>query len=122
MKTKELMLECKIKLKISSDYGIAKALDILPQRVSDYMKGTRKADEYACFKIAECLGRDPSQIIAEVNAESDTKQGAYFRDFLRRQSLPVLAALLVSTSCATYTREASAATYASADTPRIMYR
>jgi predicted transcriptional regulator len=109
MKTKELLLECKVRLKVSSDYAVAKALEIDRATVSHYMKGTRKADEYACFKIAECLGRDPAQVIAEVNAENDTKQGVYFRDFLRRQSLPVLVALSVSTSCATYTPEASAA-------------
>lgn len=109
MRTKELLLECKVKLGVKSDYALAQGLNIARQRISDYMDESRKPDEYACFKIAECLEKDPALIIAEIRAEEGEKHAEYFRDFLLRQSLPVLVALSVSISCAIYTPEASAA-------------
>ena len=100
MRTKELLLECKIRLGVKTDYALAKGLNIPRQRISDYMDESRKPDEYACFKIAECLGQDPALVIAEIRAEEGEKHAEFFRDFLLRRSLPVLMALSVSTSCA----------------------
>lgn len=91
MRTKELLLECKIKLKISSDYALAKEFKIPTQRVSDYMSGKRTPNTYACVKIAECLGLDPMDLIAEfeeLTAKNKTEK-TFWADFRQRAKKPV---------------------------------
>lgn len=85
MKARELLLECKIAKKVTSDYALGKALEIRRQRITDYMNGTRKPDTYAAVKIALCLRRDPAEIIAilEAEGEKDEKRKAFWVDFLQ---------------------------------------
>jgi transcriptional regulator with XRE-family HTH domain len=109
MRTRELLLECKVKLKIDTDYALAKALDIPRPRIHDYMNGKRKPDEFACFKIAETLGREPAEIIAEVNAEQGGKHAGYFGDFMQRRVLGVFGGALLLTCSTTYAPESNAA-------------
>lgn len=86
MKAKELLLECKIKLNKSSDYALAKELDIDRARIADFMSGKRTPDSYAAVKIALCLGRDPAEIIAEIEADTvkNPQRKAFWVDFLQR--------------------------------------
>ncbi len=109
MKAKELLLECKVRLKVSTDYALAKALNIPDQRISDYMKGTRTPDNYAAFRIAEALGRDPALVIAELSAEEGGKHVEYFRDFLQRRGLLELVGVSLLIYSASYAPEANAA-------------
>jgi transcriptional regulator with XRE-family HTH domain len=91
MRTKELLLECKIKLKISSDYALAKKLGIKDQRISDYMSGKRTPNAYAAVKIAECLGLDPLAVIAEfeeLTAKNESEK-TFWADFRQRAKRPV---------------------------------
>lgn len=81
MKTVEYLDECKKKLGITSNYALAKALDIAEQRIHDYYKGRNGPDEYGCFKIAECLEIDPAIVIAEIRAE--TEKNPRKREFFR---------------------------------------
>lgn len=97
MKAKELLLECKVRLKVSSDYALANALKVPRARIGEYMRGDRKPDEYACFRIAEALQRDPAEVIAQVNAETEGAKGEFFRDFMLRHGLPVVLVLSLST-------------------------
>ncbi len=108
MKTKELLLQCKIQLKISTDYALAKALKIPRERISNYMAGTRKPDEYACFRIAEALGREPAEVIAEINSEAG-KHRDFFADFMSRRGVLGFAAVLVLSYSATLRPECAAA-------------
>lgn len=110
MRTRELLLECKVALGVSSDYALAAALKIPRARISDYMKGDRIPDEYACFRIGEALGREPSEIIAEIRAETDEKHAEFWRDFLQRRGLLglVVGASLLSYSIS-YAPESAAA-------------
>ncbi|WP_334106609.1 hypothetical protein [Methylobacillus sp.] len=71
MRTVEYLDECKKKLGITSNYALAKALDITEQRMHDYYKGKHAPDEYGCFRIAECLEIDPAIVIAEIRAETE---------------------------------------------------
>jgi transcriptional regulator with XRE-family HTH domain len=83
MRTSELLKDCKIKLKISSDYALAKALGIKDNRISDYMNDRRKPNTYAAVKIAECLGLDPLALIAEfeeATAKNPIERG-FWADF-----------------------------------------
>lgn len=74
MKAKERLLECKIKLKISSDYGLAKALGINRARVHDYMTAKRTPDAYTAIKMAEILGLHPLLLLAEFEAETEKNE------------------------------------------------
>lgn len=91
MRTKELLLECKIKLKISSDYALGKKLEIKDQRISDYMSGKRTPNAYACVKIAECLGLDPLTLIADFEEQSakNPAEKTFWADFQQRAKKPV---------------------------------
>lgn len=86
MKTKELLLECKIAAKVSSDYALAKALGLHRQLISDYMSGKRVPDAYAAVRIALLLKRDPAEIIATIEAETEKNPAkrAFWADFLQR--------------------------------------
>ncbi len=70
MRTKELLLQCKIKLGLQSDYKLAQALEIERARISDYMNNKRQPDTYAIVRIAECLKLDPLELIAEYGQET----------------------------------------------------
>lgn len=85
-KTTEYLDRVKEKLAISSNYAVAKALEIERQRVNDYYRGERVPDSYACTKIAVLLGEDPALVIAEIQAESETnaKKRSFWRDFVSR--------------------------------------
>lgn len=86
MTAKELLQECKIKLGISSDYALAKALKIPNQRINDYMRDLRKPDTYALMKIAETLGREPLALISEFEAthEKDPIKKEFWEGFSQR--------------------------------------
>lgn len=85
-KAKELLLECKIKLGVKTDYKLAQALDIPTGIMSDLLSGKRTPDAYTCVRMALILERDPSEVLAEVKAdtEKNEKRRAFWRDFLQR--------------------------------------
>lgn len=84
-KAKELLLECKIKLGVKSDYKLAKAIEINPARVSAYMSGKEQPDTFAAVRMALILNRDPAEIIAEIEIEKEKneKKRQFWRDFLQ---------------------------------------
>ena len=61
----------KEKLGISSDYALANTLSLNKQRISDYRKGDRVPDAYACARLAEVLGIDPFDLLIEVEADAE---------------------------------------------------
>jgi len=86
MKTKELLLECKVKLGIQTDYKLAQELHIPRQTLHRYMHDERSPDAYAIARIALCLGRDPATITAQIEAETETnpERRQFWVDFLQR--------------------------------------
>jgi transcriptional regulator with XRE-family HTH domain len=87
-RARELLLECKIKLGIQSDYKLAKAFEIHTGRIADYMSGKRTPDAYTCVRIALVLGKDPAEVIAEIEAETEKNETrkAFWLSFLARIS------------------------------------
>lgn len=85
-KAKELLIECKIRLGVKTDYKLAQALQIHRGIVSDYMSGKRVPDAFACVQMALVLQRDPAEIIAIVESESEKneKRRTFWLDFLQR--------------------------------------
>ncbi|MFA6203052.1 MAG: helix-turn-helix transcriptional regulator [Gallionella sp.] len=96
MRTSELLKDCKIKLKITSDYALAKELKIPTQRIADYMKGSRTPSTYALVRIADCLGLDPLALIAEFEeqtAKNPVEKG-FWASFRQRAKKPVWGLML----------------------------
>ncbi|WP_310446134.1 hypothetical protein [Thiobacillus sp.] len=81
--TQQLIEQVRKKLEGATDYKIAQVLDLHSEYVSGYVNGDRKADAYACARIAEILERDPLEVIAQVEAEAarTEKKRAYWRSF-----------------------------------------
>jgi transcriptional regulator with XRE-family HTH domain len=106
MNVNALLNDAHRKLKISSDYALSKELGIPEQRLSDYRRGLRKPDTYALVRLALTVGRDPLEVIAEVEAESARSEGKrrFWRDFLasvsRGARLLALALAIFGATCA----------------------
>lgn len=104
MRTSELLKDCKIKLKISSDYALAKELKIPTQRISEYMKGKRAPNTYALVRIAECLGLDALALIAEFEeetAKNETEQ-KFWAGFRLRVKQPLKGFIMALLCIATF--------------------
>jgi transcriptional regulator with XRE-family HTH domain len=96
MRTSELLKDCKIKLGISSDYALAKALEINSGRIADYMNGKRQPTTYALVKIAELLKLNPLELIAEyeeLSAKNQTER-SFWADFRQRAKQPLKAFMM----------------------------
>ena len=104
-KAKELLLECKIKLGIKTDYKLAQALEIHTARVSSYMSEKEQPDTYTAVRMALILGRDPAEIIAEIEMgkEKNEKRREFWRNFLQhvqqQAKLFMLALICTATLC-----------------------
>ncbi len=85
-KAKELLLECKIRLGVKTDYKLAQALQIHRGIVSDYLSEKRTPDAFACVQMALILERDPTEIIAIIESESEKnpKRKTFWTDFIQR--------------------------------------
>lgn len=85
-KAKELLLECKVKLGVKTDYKLAQALELHRGILSDYMSGKRVPDEYACMRISLILHRNPTEIIAIIQGETEKNpiRKKFWLDFLGR--------------------------------------
>lgn len=96
MRTSELLKDCKIKLKISSNYELAKILKIDRARIGDYIAGRRTPNAYAAVKIAECLGLDPLALIAEFEemTAKNPDERNFWADFRLRAEKPIKGFLL----------------------------
>lgn len=81
--TQQLIEQVRKKMEGATDYKIAQALDLPRQRLSDFVKGSRAADAYACARMAEILERDPLEVIAQVEAGAarTEKKRQYWRSF-----------------------------------------
>ncbi len=93
MRTKELLLQCQVKLQAQTEYKLAKALGLPTQRIYDYMAGKRTPNAYAAIKIAECLGLDPLELIAEfeeAGAKNETER-SFWAGFRLRVKKPIKA-------------------------------
>lgn len=96
MRTSELLKDCKIKLKISSDYALAKELKISDKRISEYMREKCAPTPYALARIADCLGIDPLALIAEfeeLSAKNETER-SFWADFQQRAKQPLKGLML----------------------------
>lgn len=82
----KLLDDAKAATGTETDYGLAKSLGLPKQRISDYYKGDRVPDEFACLKIAEALDMPLAKVIATVKAEAekDEKRREEWRCYLKK--------------------------------------
>lgn len=81
----ELLEAVKAAKNVSSDYALAKVLNLPKQRISDYMKGERTPDEFACLQIAKALGESYEVITAlvKMETEKDESRRNAWRDYYK---------------------------------------
>lgn len=73
-------------LNITSDYGLAKRLDISRQAVSQYRSNARAFDNFTCMKVAEITNIPLQTIIAdmEMMREKDEKRREAWENYMKR--------------------------------------
>lgn len=83
---KKLLDAVKQREGIETDYGLAKTLDLPTQRISDYYKGRRTPDEFACLQIAQALGKPLAEVIAavKIDTEKDEKRRSAWEKYYKQ--------------------------------------
>jgi predicted transcriptional regulator len=67
--TTDLMDEVKEANGISSDYRLAKLLDVQTTTISNYRKGRSQASDEIALKMTEMIKRAPAPVLAQIAAE-----------------------------------------------------
>lgn len=102
MKTEDLLNEVKKCLDIESDYALAKKLNLPRGHISDYYKGIRHPNEYACLQIAQATNRSYEEVSALVRIEAEkneAKREEWRRYYKRIGGIAASVAMMVFTSC-----------------------
>lgn len=109
MNGKEYLEACKKKLNVDTNYKLAIELEISESDLHFYSRGTRLPSVYACFKIGECLGIDPSIIMADIASETEKNpiKRDFFKSFIASCKMAVAGALIIS-AFMNFTNEESA--------------
>ncbi len=107
MNGKEYVKACKEKLNLDTDYKLALHLEISQSDMNFYARGERLPSVYACFKIGECLGIDPSIIMADIASESEKnpKKRDYFKNFISSCKMAVAVGLAIAVLWSSTTEE-----------------
>lgn len=97
-KAADLIEAVKAKEGITTNYRLAQITGIPENRLSDYAKGKRMPDAYAATRLALALDREPIEVIAELEAESETneKKREFWRNFLTRAACTIASAVALS--------------------------
>lgn len=86
MDISKVLDDAKTALSIESDYALAAKLVIPKQRISEYRKGERVPDAYACMRLAEVLELDPLELLVQVEAATEKNEARrnYWRALSKR--------------------------------------
>lgn len=103
MDINRLIDEAKRALELETDYALAKALGMDNKRLYDYRHGKNKPDTYAATRLALAVGRDPLEVIAEIEAAAAKTEPrrSFWKDFLlsaARSGRNVVGVLLTCTA------------------------
>ena len=98
MNGKEYVEACKNKLNLDSYYKLAIELDVAERDINFYARGERLPSVYACFKFGQCLGIDPSIIMADIASETEKNplKRDYFKNFIASCKVAVAGLLIIS--------------------------
>lgn len=88
----QLFEEAKEKLGARSWYHFAQLADMDETEVGFYRRGKRVPDVYACFKLAEILGKSQAEILAAIHATSEKNETKrlYFKRFFSTACLWII--------------------------------
>lgn len=67
--TKELIACAKLAQGVSSDYGLAKLLEVTPQAIQNWNNGRSQPDDEVGARLAELAGQNPGAVVAELHAQ-----------------------------------------------------
>ena len=89
MDISKVLDEAQKKLGISSDYALSKHTGIKKEYISMYRAGKRTPDAYACSRLADAIGVDPMELLAEVEAatERNPERRAYWEGKRKKANL-----------------------------------
>lgn len=95
MKAASLLDAAKVRLSLKSDYALAKAASTKNNHIAEIRSGKRAVPLHLAYWLAITLQRDPAAVVAELEEEreKDADRKAFWRSFLLRAPLSVLAAL-----------------------------
>jgi len=84
-----------------SNYAVAQLLETTDGAIAHYVHGRRQPDLATCVRIAELLGVDPLQVIADVQAERETDEvkRARWRELSRKRGRWAAMLLIGCVSC-----------------------
>lgn len=93
MKPNEYLDAAKARLNLESDYALAKALDCLPNHVSEVRSGKRHVPLDVAFRLAITLEMDPAQVVADLEEqrEKNAKRRGFWRSFRSHAACVALA-------------------------------
>ena len=94
MRTVQYLDAVKAKLRLESDYAVAKRLGLTTSGVSNYRRGKSTFDHLVAIRVARILDLDPMTVIADVELERATQPE--LRDLWRRIAAKVAAGVLVA--------------------------
>lgn len=109
--TLDLIGKLKDKKGLDSDYAVAKALKIHPNRISNYRTGKSHADDKMAIVLADELGLDRLQTIARINADraADATDKAFWRKVAAHAACAVISSSLYIMSILGHRRLAAVA-------------
>jgi DNA-binding XRE family transcriptional regulator len=83
--TKTLLDAVKEAKGITSDYALAKTLELPKQRISGYYKGKEAPNEFVCLQIAKALGRSYEEVtaIVRIEAEKDENRRQVWQEYYK---------------------------------------
>ena len=104
MKTSEYLDQVKSRHALTSDYQLAKRLQVPTQTVSNWRSGTSNPNTFLCFRLAELLDLPAHQVVADIELERAERTGqaetaATWRTWLDKLSstaAAILAAVILS--------------------------
>lgn len=87
--TNEYLDQVKQKLRLDTDYKLAKWLGSKTSVISKYRLKQRVMDNYTAAKLAEALGIDPMEVIAaaEAEREKDERKAEFWRKLMQKMSV-----------------------------------
>ena len=95
--TADYLDDAKTKLKIESDYALAKWLEIHQAKISECRSGKRQLDNYTAARLANLLEINPLEIIAtsEMEREKDSDRRGFWEQVRKRGVSSVLGITLL---------------------------
>lgn len=97
MDISKVLDEARQHLDVTTDYALAKKLEIPNNYLADYRRGKRTPDAYACARLADALGVDPLALLAQVEAATEKNEARrnYWRAVSERVGAGVIACFFV---------------------------